>query len=167
MAGTQPRNSCRSLVKQLEILPVSCPYILSVMNFIINNQKNSQTNSCICTHNIITSNKHHLHKVNANLSCFQKRTFNIGIKVSNSLPHSQTILKNEKAKFKAALRKELNTHSFYPVDAFFMCKDDLRLRWSRGRVLAFSTQVHGFKPGRSRQIFRAKKSSARLPSEGK
>ena len=31
-----------------------------------------------------------------------------------------------------------------------------RLRWSRGSVLAFSTQVCGFKPGRSRQIFRAK-----------
>ena len=28
-------------------------------------------------------------------------------------------------------------------------------------------QVRGFKPGRSRRIFRAKKSSARLPSEGK
>ena len=39
--------------------------------------------------------------------------------------------------------------------------------WSRGSVLAFSTQVCGFKPGRSRRIFRAKKSSARLPSEGK
>ena len=34
-------------------------------------------------------------------------------------------------------------------------------------VLAFSTQARGFKPGRSRRIFRAKKSSARLPSEGK
>jgi len=34
-------------------------------------------------------------------------------------------------------------------------------------VVAFSTQVRGFKPGRSRRIFRAKKSSARLPSEGK
>jgi len=35
-------------------------------------------------------------------------------------------------------------------------------------VLAFSTQVRGFKTGRSRRIFRAKKkSSARLPSEGK
>ena len=34
-------------------------------------------------------------------------------------------------------------------------------------VLAFSTQVRGFKPGRSRRILRAKKSSARLPSEGK
>jgi len=30
-------------------------------------------------------------------------------------------------------------------------------RWSRGSVLAFSTQVCGFKPGRSRRIFRAKK----------
>ena len=28
-----------------------------------------------------------------------------------------------------------------------------RLRWSRGSVLAFSTRVRGFKPGRSRRIF--------------
>ena len=42
-----------------------------------------------------------------------------------------------------------------------------RLRWSRGSVLAFSTQVRGFKPGRRRLIFRVRKSSARLPSEGK
>ena len=41
-----------------------------------------------------------------------------------------------------------------------------RLRWSRGSVQAFSTQVRGLKPGRNRRIFRAKKSSARLPSEG-
>jgi hypothetical protein len=39
--------------------------------------------------------------------------------------------------------------------------------WSRGTMLAFGIQVHGFKPGRSRRIFRAKKSSARLPSERK
>ena len=32
-----------------------------------------------------------------------------------------------------------------------------RLRLSRGSVLAFSTQVRGFKPGRSLRIFRAKK----------
>ena len=31
------------------------------------------------------------------------------------------------------------------------------LRWSRSSVLAFSTQVRGLKPGRSRRIFRAKK----------
>ena len=35
------------------------------------------------------------------------------------------------------------------------------------RVLASGTRVRGFKPVRSRRIFRAKKSSARLPSEEK
>jgi hypothetical protein len=34
-------------------------------------------------------------------------------------------------------------------------------------ILASGTQVHVFEPGRSRRIFRAKKSSACLPSEGK
>ena len=33
----------------------------------------------------------------------------------------------------------------------------MRLRWSRGSVLAFGTQVRGFAPGRNRRIFRAKK----------
>ena len=32
-----------------------------------------------------------------------------------------------------------------------------RLRWSRGSVLAFGTQVRGFKPGPSRRIFRGEK----------
>jgi hypothetical protein len=34
-------------------------------------------------------------------------------------------------------------------------------------ILASGTQDRGFKPGRNRRIFRAKKSSACLPSEGK
>ena len=33
----------------------------------------------------------------------------------------------------------------------------MRLRWSRGSVLAFSTKVRGFKPGRSRRIFKGEK----------
>jgi hypothetical protein len=42
-----------------------------------------------------------------------------------------------------------------------------RLRWSRGSVLAFGIQFREFEHGRSLRIFWAKKSSARLPSEGK
>jgi hypothetical protein len=30
-------------------------------------------------------------------------------------------------------------------------------QWSRGSVLAYGTQVHGFKPGRSRRIFKSEK----------
>ena len=80
-----------------------------------------KTNSSI--HNINTRNKHHLHRPNANLSYFQKRTYYAGIKIVNSLPPSAIILKNDKAKFKTALRKYLHTHFFYSVDELFMCKD--------------------------------------------
>jgi hypothetical protein len=48
------------------------------------------------------------------------------INIISSLPHSLTILKHKKAKFKVALRKYLNIHPFYLVDKFFMCKDDLQ-----------------------------------------
>jgi hypothetical protein len=40
MAGTQPRTSSRSLFTQLEILPVPCQHILSLMHPIINNHEN-------------------------------------------------------------------------------------------------------------------------------
>jgi len=43
----------------------------------------------------------------------------------NSLPPSVTILKNDKAKFRATLRKYLHMHPFYSVDEFFMCEADL------------------------------------------
>jgi hypothetical protein len=41
-----------------------------------------------------------------------------------------------------------------------------RLRWSRSSVLAFSTQLRGFKPSRSRQIFKGEK-ILNTPSKGK
>ena len=123
MAGAQTRTSCRSPFPQLEILPVSCQYTLSLMNFIIINQAIFQTNSFI--HNIHTRNKHHLHTPQANLPHLQKSTLYVGIKIFNTLWPSVTILKNDKAKLKAALQKYLQTHSFYSVDKFFMFKDDL------------------------------------------
>ena len=90
MAGAQPGASCRSMFKQLEIIPVPCQSILSLMNCIINNQENFQTNSSI--HNINRRKKHILHRTNANLSCFPKSALYAGIKILNNLPPSLTIL---------------------------------------------------------------------------
>jgi hypothetical protein len=53
----------------------------------------------------------------------QKSTFYAGIRIFNGLPLGLISLKNEKTKFKVALRKYLNKHSFYSVDEFFMYKD--------------------------------------------
>jgi hypothetical protein len=42
MADAQSRTSCRSLFKQLEVLPVPCLYIILLMNFLIINQETFQ-----------------------------------------------------------------------------------------------------------------------------
>ena len=54
-----------------------------------------------------------------------KSIFYAGIKMFTSLLPSLTVVKNDKAKLKIALSKYLLTHSFYSVDDFFACKNDL------------------------------------------
>jgi len=84
------------------------------MNLIINKSDIFQTHSSI--HNINTRNKHHLHRPNAKISCFQNSTFYDGIQIFNSLPPSVATLNNDKAKFQEVLRKYLQTHPFYSGD---------------------------------------------------
>ena len=59
-------------------------HVLSKMNSIFNNQEIFQTYSSI--HIINTWKKHHLHRPNVKLSCFQKSKFYTGIKIINTLP---------------------------------------------------------------------------------
>jgi hypothetical protein len=70
IADVKSRNSCRNLVTSLEILPLSCEYIFTSMNFVVNNQEHFQTNSAI--HSVNTRNRDHLYRPTANFSCFQK-----------------------------------------------------------------------------------------------
>jgi len=87
--------------------------LLSLMNFIINNQEIFETNSPI--HNINRRSKHHLHTPNVNLLCFQTSTFYVGITIFYSLLPGVISLKYDKAKFKAALRKYLHTHTAFTL----------------------------------------------------
>jgi hypothetical protein len=70
IGGVKSRSSCRNLFMRLEILPLPCKYIFILMNFVANNQEHFQTNSAI--HNVNVRNRDHLHRLNANLSRFQK-----------------------------------------------------------------------------------------------
>ena len=89
-------------------------------------QQSGKSSNKSSINNINTRNKHHLHRPNANLSCFQNSTLYSGTKIFNSLPPSVTILENDKAKFKSDLRKYLNTQPFYSVNELFICKDDVQ-----------------------------------------
>jgi hypothetical protein len=75
----------------------------AINELIINNWEIFQ--ACSSVHNTDTSNKHHLHRPNASLSCFQKSTVYGGVKIFNTLPPRVEIVKNDMAKFKTALRK--------------------------------------------------------------
>jgi hypothetical protein len=57
----------------------------------------------------------------AYLSCFPTRTLCAGINIFNCLTPSLAILDNDKAKFKAVVRKYLNTHSFLLCSKIFVC----------------------------------------------
>jgi hypothetical protein len=59
-AGAKPRNSCISLLMRLEILPLPCEHMFSIMNFVTNNHENFHTNSAI--HNVNIRNAGHLHQ---------------------------------------------------------------------------------------------------------
>jgi len=90
--------------------------------------------------------------------------------LSPSNIHPPTLSHSHKEKFGARFK---NVTQFFPHYSSvpgtaltwycvnrWMCvvnQREKRLRWSRGSVLAFGTQVRGFAPGRSRRIFRAKK----------
>jgi hypothetical protein len=93
-------------------------YIL--INFVIDNLENFQTNSAI--HCVNTRNNHYLHRPIANLTCFQKSIYYSGINIFNNLPASLKSLMNEKAKFKIVLKQYLNAHSFYSVDQLLLPK---------------------------------------------
>jgi hypothetical protein len=83
MVGIKPQNSCRDLFKRLQILPLPCEYISSLLNLFISNQGHFQASSAV--HSVNTRNKHHLHRPIANLTGFQKSTYYCGIKILNNL----------------------------------------------------------------------------------
>jgi hypothetical protein len=124
MSGVGPRSSCRGLFKKLDILPVACQYILSLMLFIVDNLEDFQTNAYI--HGLDTRNKNQSHLPIVNLSCAQKGVAYCGIKIFNNLPSNIQIHRNDRKKFKTKLYGYLIKHSFYSITEFLECKTDMK-----------------------------------------
>jgi hypothetical protein len=94
MSGAEPRASCRGLFRRLEILPVPCQYILSLMLFIIDNPNNFQT--VLELHGLHIRSKNHLFIPGTNLTSVQKGITYSCIKIYNSLPSSILCPKNDR-----------------------------------------------------------------------
>jgi hypothetical protein len=84
MLGLGSRCSCRSWFKKLDILPVTCLYIYSLMSFVVDNQDLFQANSSVNC--MKTRQRNQLHKPYVALSCIQKGVTFSSIKIFNALP---------------------------------------------------------------------------------
>jgi len=116
MLGARPGTSCRDLFKKLEILPVPCQYILSVMLFMIDNSDKFLTISEV--HGFHTRSKNHCFIPATNLTSVQKGITYSGIKMYNRLPNSILNHRNNRKKFKNELYKYLLNNLLYSVKEF-------------------------------------------------
>ena len=122
MSGLGPRSSYRSLFRKLNILLIACQYILSLMLFIVDNQKIFLTNAYV--HGLDTRNKNHLYLPIVSLSCVQKGGSYSGVKIFNSLPSNIQSHGCDRKRFKNKLYRYLITHYFYSITEFLECKID-------------------------------------------
>jgi len=121
--GAEPRASCRDLFRKLEISPVPCQYILSLMLFIRHNPNNFQTGLEI--HGLHTRRKIQLFIPIANLTNAQKGITCSDIKIYNHLPSNILNLKNDRKQFKNAVYRYLLNNSFYSVkECLEFCRDN-------------------------------------------
>ena len=109
MAGAQPRPSSESLFKQFEILPVPCQHILYLITSIQTIRK------------FLKQNHQYMILIQGQMpNCLFPKKYNLYLHQNfQQLPCSLTILKNGKAKLKAAFKKYLNPHSLYSLHEFF------------------------------------------------
>jgi len=117
ITSSRPRDSCRELFKNLEILPPYSQYIYSISIYVVKNKHLFHTNNQI--HSIHTIFKTNLHPPTANLTKFQKAVHYSAIKIFNNLPHEIKDLANDMLLFWNALKRSLLTNSFYNSMEYF------------------------------------------------
>ena len=83
ITSSRPRDLCRELFKNLEILPLYSQYIYSISIYVVKNKHLFHTNNQI--HSIHTRFKTNLHPPRANLTKFQKGVHYLAVNIFNNL----------------------------------------------------------------------------------
>jgi len=117
ITNSRARDSCKELLKKLEILPLYSHHIFSLSIFVIKNKQLFSTNYQI--HSVHTRLKANLHPTIATLRKFQKGVYYSGIKIFNNLPHNIKDLANETKLFWKVIKRFLLSNSFYNSEEYF------------------------------------------------
>jgi hypothetical protein len=115
MEGCGNRVSRRNLFKNLQMVPFTSQYMLSLLMFVVQNIF-FLTNKG--NHNLDTTQRNILYLPQANLTIHQKGAYYSGTKIFNNLPlEIKNVARNQK-KFKIALKRFLYTYSFYIMEEY-------------------------------------------------
>ena len=116
MTGSRPGTSCKPLFQCLGIMTVASQYILSLMNFVLQNKERFTPN--IEIHNFNTRNKLKFHNPVSSLTLYQKGVYNMSIRTFNKLSEHITNLAGNKKFFISTLRQYLVSKSLYSLEEF-------------------------------------------------
>jgi len=117
MMNAGNRESCRELIKKLNILPLHSQYTLSLLLFVVKNIHMLKSNSVV--HSVNTRHCSDLYLPSAHLSKVQKGAYHTGIKVFNCLPPRIKSLSSDVRKFRSALKRFLVEGSFFTIQEYF------------------------------------------------
>jgi hypothetical protein len=105
------RDTCRPVLKKLNILTLASQYILSLMIFMISNLEHFTFNCAI--HNKSTKHRGNLHVLQSHLTIRQKGVHYMSVKIFNSLPTFIIDSVRDEKQFIRKLKEILIHNSFY------------------------------------------------------
>lgn len=115
IVGINSMQSCRSLFKELNILPLACIYILEILIFVKNNESQFVSNNDFHEYN--TRHNQLLTVPAHNLTLYEKSPKYMGIKCFNKLPNDLKSINNINT-FKKNIFDFLLERSFYTVSEY-------------------------------------------------
>jgi len=113
----KPRDSCRKLFRDNQIMTFYSLYLYSLTLFVFNNKGLFDPNNTFHQYNTRTNKNLHLPSIH--LMKYAKGPYVNGIKVFNHLPHTIKTLEHSPVKFKNALKNFFHQHPFYSIKEYF------------------------------------------------
>jgi hypothetical protein len=124
ITNIRPRDSCREVFKNMEIMTSYSQYIYSLILYTGNNKYLFSINNEIHKYSTRYNNNLHLPKVD--LPKFNKGAYISGVKVFNHLAQYIKTSANDQKCFKSTLKRFLCHHSFYSMEEYYEYKEDRR-----------------------------------------
>ena len=118
-----PRDSCREIFSNMQILTFYSQYIFSLLMFTVRNKHLFTSNKEIHEYN--TCNIDNLKPTLKTLTKLKKGPYIMGIKVFNHLPQSLKDEVHNPKQFSSSLKGFLYHHSFYSMEEYYEYKENI------------------------------------------